>query len=48
MLSLSRKSAQSILIGSDLLKVIHIMKSGVHVDIHLQEGVRKTVRLIEG
>jgi sRNA-binding carbon storage regulator CsrA len=48
MLSLSRKRAQSILIGVDLLKVIHIMKSGVHVDIHLEEGVTKTVRLIEG
>jgi sRNA-binding carbon storage regulator CsrA len=48
MLSLSRKRAQSILIGPDLLKVIHIMKSGVHVDIQLTEGVTKTVRLTVG
>jgi sRNA-binding carbon storage regulator CsrA len=48
MLSLSRKRLESILIGSDLLEVVHIMNSAVHVDIHLQEGLIKTVRLIEG
>ena len=48
MLSLSRKRLQSILIGSNLLEVVHIMNSAVHVDIHLQEGLTKTVRFIEG
>jgi len=48
MLSLSRKRLQSILVGSDLLEVVHITTSAVHVNIQLKEGSFKTVRLIEG
>ncbi len=48
MLSLSRKRLQSILVGSDLLEVLHITSSAVHVEIQSSNGSFDTIRLIEG
>ncbi len=48
MLSLSRKRLQSILVGTDLLEVLHITSSAVHVEILSSNGSFDTIRLIEG
>jgi sRNA-binding carbon storage regulator CsrA len=48
MLSLSRKRMQSILVGLDLLEVLHITSSAVHVEIQSSNGTFDTIRLIEG
>ena len=48
MLLLSRKRLQSILVGSDLLEVLHITSSAVHDEIQSSNGSFDTIRLIEG
>lgn len=48
MLSLSRKRMQSILVGSDLLEILHITSSAVHVEIQSSNGSFDIIRLIEG
>jgi sRNA-binding carbon storage regulator CsrA len=48
MLSLSRKRMQSILVGLDLLEVLHITSSAVHIEIQSSNGSFDTIRLIEG
>jgi len=48
MLSLSRKRLESIMVGSDLLEIVHITMSAVHVKIQSSNRSVVTVRLIEG
>jgi sRNA-binding carbon storage regulator CsrA len=48
MLSLTRKRDESVKVGSDLLEVVHITNSAVHMKIEAENGSVRVIRVVIG